>query len=126
MSWFQYFLSNITCKQVSFYRPEDPTEQIKYLHYDERPSCYIMTIGVIDECRQLGLGTKLIDLTFKIVKNKYPLVQFVYLHVVDYNEAAIRFYIKNNFTNFKREKDHYLILDKEHDAITLYKEVYEK
>ena len=47
--------------------------------------------------------------------------------MVDYNEAAIRFYIqKNGFTNFKREKDHYLILDKEHDAITLYKEVYEQ
>ena len=61
-----------------------------------------MTIGVIDECRQLGLGTLLIDLTFEIVKEKYPLVQFVYLHVVDYNDAAIRFYIeKNGFVNFK-------------------------
>ena len=84
-----------------------------------------MTIGVIDECRQLGLGTLLIDLTFEIVKEKYPPVQFVYLHVVDYNDAAIRFYIeKNGFVNFKCEKDHYNILDEYHDAITLYKEVY--
>lgn len=95
------------------------------MEYDERPSCYIMTIGVIDECRKLGLGSLLINLTFEILRDKYPLVQFLYLHVVDYNEAAIRFYInKNGFINFKREKDHYIILDEEHDAITLYKEVY--
>jgi len=45
------------------------------------------------------------------------------LHVVDYNETAIRFYEKNNFRTLKRLKNHYLILGKEYDALILYKDI---
>ena len=97
MSWFEYLTSKMFCKALTqYYDNEDPREQVKYLFHDERPSCYIMTLGVIDECRKLGLGTLLIEETFQIVRTKYPMVQFLYLHVVDYNEAAIRFYKEKN------------------------------
>ena len=33
-------------------------------HDDEKEGLYIMTLGVIDECRKLGLGTQLLQRTF--------------------------------------------------------------
>lgn len=54
--------------------------------------CYILTLGIIDECRQLGLGTYLLNYTYNTVMKKYPLCKIVYLHVVEYNSSAIQFY----------------------------------
>ncbi len=34
----------------------------------QRSACYIMTIGVIDECRKLGLGTQMINYTIDLVE----------------------------------------------------------
>ena len=51
-----------------------------------------MTIGVIDECRRDGLGTKLLDQTIMILQEAWPHCEIVYLHVVSHNEAAIKFY----------------------------------
>lgn len=47
----------------------------------------------------------------------------IYLHVVDYNESAIRFYERNDFKMLKRIKDHYVIFDKNYDAYVLYKDI---
>jgi ribosomal protein S18 acetylase RimI-like enzyme len=83
--------------------------------------CYIMTLGVIDECRKFGLGTALLNETFRHVFDKYTECQIIYLHVVDYNHSAINFYLdKNNFIECKRETDHYTIFDKDYDALLLY------
>ena len=46
----------------------------------------------------------------------------MYLHVVDYNTAAIKFYQeKNDFILLKVVDKHYEIFDKEFDAILFYK-----
>jgi len=45
------------------------------------------------------------------------------LHVVDYNESAIKFYEKNNFNVLKRVKSHYVIFDKFYDGLLLYKDI---
>jgi len=45
------------------------------------------------------------------------------LHVVDYNESAIKFYEKNNFSVLKRVKNHYVIFDKLYDGLLLYKDI---
>jgi ribosomal protein S18 acetylase RimI-like enzyme len=84
---------------------------------------YIMTIGVVDECRRLGLGTKLIDETVRILHRDFPQCSLLYLHVVTYNESAIRFYLneRNGFIRFNEIKDHYVIFEKNYDAVTLYK-----
>jgi ribosomal protein S18 acetylase RimI-like enzyme len=56
---------------------------------------YIMTIGVIDECRRLGLGTMLLEKTIEILQQNWTICEVIYLHVIDYNESAIRFYERN-------------------------------
>jgi len=53
-----------------------------------------------------------------------PICTIAYLHVVDYNKSAINFYIKKNgFEVLKVEKKHYVIFNKEYDAIVLYKKL---
>jgi len=52
-----------------------------------------MTIGVVDECRRLGLGTQLLNKAIQVLKKYWSACEILYLHVVDYNESAIRFYL---------------------------------
>ena len=80
-----------------------------------------MTIGVIDECRKLGLGTQMLDYTIDFLEKKYINCVAIWLHVVSYNESAIRFYLKNRFVKFRRMKKFYYIDDKEFDGIQLYR-----
>lgn len=49
--------------------------------------------------------------------------EIIYLHVVDYNETAMRFYEKNNFRTLKRIRDHYVIFEKNYDALVLYRDI---
>ncbi len=84
-----------------------------------------MTLGVVDECRRLGIGTKLIDETIRILNQEWKACQVLYLHVVTYNETAIRFYQRNHFLTLKIEEDHYTIMDKNYNAILLYKDISE-
>lgn len=88
-----------------------------------RTACYIMTIGVIDECRQMGLGTKLLNQTISLLEKQYPDCVAIWLHVIDYNESAIRFYLKNNFIKFRLLKNHYYIDKKDFDAVMLYRPI---
>ena len=76
------------------------TPKYKYL--------YIMTIGVIDECRRLKLGTKLLNLVTDHFMNMRNCLG-IYLHVVEYNNTAIRFYIKNEFSDLALVKNYYCI-----------------
>lgn len=89
----------------------------------EYQGAYIMTIGVVDECRRLGLGTKLLNFTIEKLQELYPTCEIIYLHVVDYNETAIKFYERNGFTIHRRNKQHYEIFGKPYDALTLYKDI---
>ena len=81
-----------------------------------------MTLGVIDECRKLGIGTILLEKTYRQIAYNFPECTIVYLHVVDYNEAAIKFYQKrNDFKYLKVVKDHYEIFGKDYDAEIYFK-----
>lgn len=82
-----------------------------------------MTIGVVDECRRMGLGTLLLREAIKEINNTNTACEAIYLHVVDYNESAIKFYERNLFRMLKRIKDHYVIFDKNYDALVLYKDI---
>lgn len=84
---------------------------------------YIMTIGVVDECRRMGLGTMLLEEVTKILRQTWTKCEILYLHVVDYNESALRFYERNNFSTLKRLKSHYYIFEKPYDALLLYKDI---
>jgi ribosomal protein S18 acetylase RimI-like enzyme len=83
-----------------------------------------MTIGVIDECRKLGIGSYLLNCTINTVLNNpkwRETCKFIYLHVVSYNTVAIKFYERNGFTNCKLLEEWYEIFEKPYDAILLYK-----
>ena len=83
-----------------------------------------MTIGVIDECRKLGIGTYLLKATMNAVllnTNFKETCKIIYLHVAAYNEIALRFYERNGFLKCKTLIEWYEIFDKPYDAIILYK-----
>ena len=82
-----------------------------------------MTIGVVDECRRLGLGSRLLKFSIDDLQKNYTNCEIIYLHVVDYNETAIKFYEKNGFTMHKRIKHHYIIFEKHYDALVFYKDI---
>ncbi len=86
--------------------------------------CYIMTIGVIDECRRIGLGSKLLQEFDDMLLNKRPNCKGVYLHVIDYNKVAIKFYSKNSFKEVNTIRNYYNIMDDIYDAIILFR-IYE-
>mmetsp|Transcript_30112 Transcript_30112/g.36795 ORF Transcript_30112/g.36795 Transcript_30112/m.36795 type:complete len:319 (+) Transcript_30112:13-969(+) len=69
---------------------------------------YIMTLGATTEFRKMGLGTALVERCLQLAKrNKRCGV--VYLHVITYNNAAIRFYEKLGFVRVTEIKDYYTI-----------------
>ena len=47
----------------------------------------------------------------------------IWLHVIEYNKSAIRFYEKNKFAKFRKLKRHYNINDTNFDAILLYRPI---
>jgi len=61
---------------------------------------YIMTLGTLSEKRKLGLGTDLISKCMDFVQ-KEDRCGVVYLHVITYNFAAIRFYETLGFKKMK-------------------------
>lgn len=85
-----------------------------------------MTIGVLDECRKLGIGSFLLENTIKKIlehKEWQNQVQFIYLHVAIYNESAIKFYLKNGFCKHKTLKEWYQIFEKPYDAVLLFRKI---
>ena len=74
-----------------------------------------MTIGVLDGCRQMNIGSNIIDNIFKIAL-KNDLCYAIYLDVICYNKVAIKFYEKNNFKKVKEIKDYYDFDGKKYDG----------
>ena len=83
--------------------------------------CYVLLLGVIDECRKIGLASKLIaDLTKK-VKQVNPKCKGLYLHVLDYNNAAIKCYIKNGFKELNQVYNYFIVGNKKYDGRIMMK-----
>ena len=57
---------------------------------------YIMTIGVLDEYRQMNIGSNILNNIYNIAI-KDDICVAIYLDVIYYNKSAIKFYEKNNF-----------------------------
>ncbi|KAJ4974715.1 hypothetical protein NE237_007889 [Protea cynaroides] len=72
----------------------------------EQVLVYILTLGVEEAYRNLGIATshiqKVIDYASSI-----PTCQAIYLHVIAYNEPAIHFYKKMSFTCAGRLQNFY-------------------
>ena len=68
---------------------------------------YILTLGVIDELRRRGVASKLLEETEAVIKKKDPDCSVVFLHVIEYNHAAMWMYEKRGFRWFKTEPSFY-------------------
>ena len=82
-----------------------------------------MTIGVVDEVRKLGIGTKLLQQIEGLMEAKFPGVEAMYLHVVSYNTAALKFYKRNDFIKVCVLEEFYEIHGKPYDGVILYKKL---
>ncbi|KEP66280.1 UNVERIFIED_CONTAM: acetyltransferase, GNAT family protein [Hammondia hammondi] len=91
------------------------------LQADESVSdlAYILTLGVAEEFRQKGLAQELIQRTLAYFAcpcvNKLP-TRSVFLHVVEYNHAAVHFYEKQKFKAIEFSKDFYHIYGSVHGS----------
>eukprot|EP01016_Furgasonia_blochmanni_P032080 TRINITY_DN33113_c0_g1_i1.p1 TRINITY_DN33113_c0_g1~~TRINITY_DN33113_c0_g1_i1.p1 ORF type:complete len:205 (-),score=32.28 TRINITY_DN33113_c0_g1_i1:60-614(-) len=82
-------------------------------------SLYILTLGVVNEVRKLGIGSILIRKIVEEGRANYVgrKLRYVYLHVVDYNKTARSFYERNGFYLVGRKREHYTIFDNSYDAL---------
>ncbi|CBZ52860.1 Acetyltransferase, GNAT family protein, related [Neospora caninum Liverpool] len=91
------------------------------LQADESVSdlAYILTLGVAEEFRQKGLAQELIQRTLAYFAcpclNKLP-TRAVFLHVVEYNHAAVHFYEKQKFQAIEHSRDFYHIYGSVHGS----------
>ena len=69
---------------------------------------YIMTLGTVKEFRKLGLATLLLQKIMDMVQEDRE-CGTLYLHVITFNVAAIRFYEKLGFYRVKEMKNYYCI-----------------
>ena len=67
---------------------------------------YIMTLGTTTDHRKVGLGSAMVEWVESLVKRD-PTCGGVYLHVITYNEAAIRFYERLGFYFVEEVPDYY-------------------
>ena len=82
---------------------------------------YISTIGVVDEVRRLGIGSQLLENVTNWIERNKPQWEVIYLHVVDYNVAAIKFYDRNKFLWYERNRNYYLIGEEYYDSFLYFK-----
>lgn len=67
---------------------------------------YIMTLGTVTEHRSAGLGTSLVKWVESLVQQDSA-CGGVYLHVITYNDTAIRFYERLGFHRVEEIPDYY-------------------
>ncbi len=85
------------------------------------PLClHILTIGVINEARRMGVGKKLISLMCELYKIRLQ-VKAISLDVIDYNNVAINFYKRIGFVKIGVKVKHYELFGKRYDALVLIK-----
>ena len=86
---------------------------------------YVMTIGVLDELRQMHIGTNLLNYIYNIALDIENCIG-VYLHVICYNEIAIKFYKKNKFRKVSKVNNYYYINGKNYDSFVFLRLISKK
>lgn len=69
---------------------------------------YIMTLGTLADYRHAGIGSALVQQCIAQVERD-PACGVLYLHVITFNAAAIRFYEKLGFYRVEEIDDYYTI-----------------
>ena len=95
------------------------SEIVDLLGYDSAKSdqtlVYILTLGVVDTYRNLGIASSLIKEVIKYASS-IPTCRAVYLHVISYNNPAIFLYKKMSFKCIRRLQGFYLINGQHYDS----------
>ncbi|KAI3431106.1 uncharacterized protein J3R85_008031 [Psidium guajava] len=94
------------------------SEIVDLLNYDsasEWSLVYILTLGVVDRYRNLGIASSLILEVIKYASS-IPTCRAVYLHVISYNLPAIHLYKKMSFKCIRRLLGFYLIDGQHYDS----------
>jgi ribosomal protein S18 acetylase RimI-like enzyme len=86
-------------------------------------TAYILTLGVIDELRGKGVGRKLLDAGIRKISETDSFCRVIFLHVIEYNEAAKKFYLREKFIEFKKYSEFYFFDGKVFDGVLFYKTV---
>ena len=86
---------------------------------------YIMTIGVLDEFRQMHIGSNLIKYIYNIALDLDNCIG-IYLHVIYYNEIAIKFYKKNKFKKVRKINNYYCLDGKDYDSFVFLRMISKK
>ncbi|KAG1354249.1 histone acetyltransferase MCC1 [Cocos nucifera] len=76
---------------------------------------YILTLGVVEHYRNLGIATSLVREVIKYASSM-PNCRAVYLHVIAYNQPAISFYKKMLFKLVRRLPSFYYIQGQHYDS----------
>ncbi|WCJ27782.1 Acyl-CoA N-acyltransferases (NAT) superfamily protein [Euphorbia peplus] len=76
---------------------------------------YILTLGVVESYRNLGIASSLIREVIKYACS-VPVCRAVYLHVISYNIPAIHLYKKMAFKCIRRLQGFYLINGQHYDS----------
>ncbi|GMH09119.1 hypothetical protein Nepgr_010959 [Nepenthes gracilis] len=76
---------------------------------------YILTLGVVESYRNLGIASGLIREVIKYASN-IPTCRAVYLHVISYNASAIHLYKKMSFKCVRKLYGFYVINGQHYDA----------
>ncbi|KAI8366889.1 n-alpha-acetyltransferase 50, NatE catalytic subunit [Blakeslea trispora] len=80
---------------------------------------YMMTLGVLQQYRRLGLGSVLLSYMMDYARQN-PMITCLYLHVQTVNQAAIGFYLQHGFRIQQVVQDYYKLAENR-DAFLLYK-----
>ncbi|KAL4349413.1 hypothetical protein S83_031122 [Arachis hypogaea] len=95
------------------------SEIVDLLGYDSAKSdqtlVYILTLGVVDTYRKLGIASSLIKEVIKYASS-ISTCRAVYLHVISYNNPAIFLYKKMSFKCIRRLQGFYLINGQHYDS----------
>ncbi|CAK7333673.1 unnamed protein product [Dovyalis caffra] len=95
------------------------TEIGDLLRYDpskpDQTLVYILTLGVVETYRNLGIARSLICQVIKYA-SRIPTCRAVYLHVISYNIPAIHLYKKMSFKCIRRLQGFYLINGQHYDS----------
>jgi ribosomal protein S18 acetylase RimI-like enzyme len=103
------------CKSEQQYNSQVPDRYKRSSFFENKYQyVYIMTFGVIDEFRGVGLASSLLERLVNEVRKVNCGV--LMLHVVDYNKTAIGFYAKNGFQDVTTIKNYYRINEDIYDT----------
>ncbi|KAM0898946.1 hypothetical protein ACQ4PT_021599 [Festuca glaucescens] len=86
---------------------------------------YILTLGVVDRYRNLGIASSLVQ---EVIKYSTSIINCrgVYLHVISYNQPAISFYEKMLFNLVRRLPMFYYIQGQHYDSLLFVYYVHEE